>query len=130
MHDDVPGRLRRITSGPGAQLDQLGRHHGFDGLDRWFAVRAVLWGLDRAAQARFDQGHIMKLAMIWLKDVITALASDTFTICLLAAVLATVVLAFSFGAEADLIVMILILGIATALAETTMRYRNDKGNPK
>ena len=72
----------------------------------------------------------MKAAMIWLKDFVAALASDTFAICLLAAVLAAAVLAFSFGVEADLIVIILILGVATALAETTMRYLKDKGNPK
>ena len=69
-------------------------------------------------------------ATTWLRDLAATIASDTFAICLLAAVLAAAVLAFGFGAEADLIITILIVGVATALTETTMRARNDKGNPK
>ncbi|RYH64518.1 MAG: hypothetical protein EON54_06355 [Alcaligenaceae bacterium] len=69
-------------------------------------------------------------ATTWLRDLAATIASDTFAICLLAAVLAAAVLAFGLGAEADLIITILIVGVATAFAETTMRARNDKGNPK
>lgn len=58
------------------------------------------------------------------------IANDIFAICLLAAVLAAAVLAFGLGAEADLTITILILGVATAFVETTMRAHNDKGNPK
>lgn len=69
-------------------------------------------------------------AKTWLRDLAATIASDSFAICLLAAVLAAAVLAFGLGAEADLIITILIVGVATAFAETTMRARNDKGNPK
>ena len=69
-------------------------------------------------------------ATTWLRDLAATIASDTFAICLLAAVLAAAVLAFGLGAEADLIITILIVGVATAFAETTMRARNDKGNSK
>ncbi|KZD22822.1 hypothetical protein A4A58_28200 [Tardiphaga robiniae] len=57
-------------------------------------------------------------------------ASDTFAICLLAVVLATTILAFGLGADAHLIITILVLGIATAFAETTIRARNNKRDPK
>ena len=69
-------------------------------------------------------------AKTWLRDLAATIASDTFAICLLAAVLAAAVLAFGLGAEANLIIIILIVGVATAFAETTMRARNDKGKPK
>jgi hypothetical protein len=69
-------------------------------------------------------------ATTWLRDLAATIASDTFVVCLLAAVLAAAVLAFGLGAEVDLIITILIVGVATAFAETTMRSRNDKGNPK
>lgn len=46
------------------------------------------------------------------------------------AVLAAAVLAFGLGAEADLIILVFILGVATAFAETSMRACNNKGNPK
>jgi hypothetical protein len=65
-----------------------------------------------------------------LRDLAARIAGDTFAVCLLAAVLAATVLAFGLGAEADLIVIILIMGVATAFAETTMRARNNKGHPK
>lgn len=49
--------------------------------------------------------------------------SDTFTICLLCAVLAAAVLAYVFDADAVTIVTVLVLGVVTAFAETIMRAR-------
>lgn len=72
----------------------------------------------------------MKAAMTWLHNFVVTSASDTFAICLLAAILAAAVLAFGFGAEAELIITILLLGVATAFVETSMRERNNKGNRK
>ena len=69
-------------------------------------------------------------AKTWLRDLAATIASDTFAICLLAAVLAAAVLAFGLGAEADLIILVFILGVATAFAETSMRACNNKGSPK
>jgi uncharacterized membrane protein len=51
------------------------------------------------------------------------LVGDTFTVALLMAVLATCILAFVFGAEPQLIVVLLALGVATAFTEARMRMK-------
>lgn len=58
-----------------------------------------------------------------LRGIFVMLASSTFALCTLAAVAATSVLAFAFGAEAELVVQVLVLGVLTAVAETAMRTR-------
>lgn len=72
----------------------------------------------------------MKALGTHLRTLLLLVASDTFTIGLFAAVAAAGVLAYGFGADGELIVTILLLGAATALAETTIRARCNKGNPK
>jgi hypothetical protein len=50
---------------------------------------------------------------------------DRFALALLSAVSATSILAFVFGAAAELVIALLILGVATALAEVSL-YPNDR----
>ncbi len=65
-----------------------------------------------------------------MRTFLQMIASDTFTMCLLAAVAAAAVLAYGFGAEGELIVMILVLGVVTAFAETTIRAHNNERGPE
>jgi hypothetical protein len=51
------------------------------------------------------------------------IADEGFAISMLSAVLAAVILAFGFGASADIVVTMLIVGAATAVAETRLRAR-------
>ena len=51
------------------------------------------------------------------------IADECFAISMLSAVLAAVILAFGFGATADIVVTMLVAGVATALAETRLRAR-------
>jgi hypothetical protein len=48
-------------------------------------------------------------------------ADEGFTISILAAVAAAAILAFGFGAAADVVAAMLIVGVVTALAETRLR---------
>jgi hypothetical protein len=49
------------------------------------------------------------------------LADEGFAVSILSAVLAAVILAFGFGATADIVIMMLIVGAVTAIAETRLR---------
>jgi hypothetical protein len=51
------------------------------------------------------------------------IADEGFTVALFSAVLAAAILAFGFGATADIIVSMLIVGTATAFAEIRLRGR-------
>ena len=46
---------------------------------------------------------------------------ESFTISILAAVAAAAILAFGFGAAADVVALMLVVGVVTALAETKLR---------
>jgi hypothetical protein len=60
---------------------------------------------------------------ISLRDARHLVADESFTVSVLAAVLAAAILAFGFGATADVIISMLIVGVVTALAETRLRTR-------
>ena len=61
-----------------------------------------------------------------LGDLRRLIADEGFAISLLAAVAVAAILAFGFGATADIVVTMLIVGVVTALAET--RLRINKGS--
>ncbi|MGP9810352.1 hypothetical protein ACTZWT_02435 [Rhodopseudomonas sp. NSM] len=65
----------------------------------------------------------MKPVVVALQAVWVMLASRTLALSVLAAVTAAAVLAFGFGAQAELIILLLALGALTALAETAIRAR-------
>jgi hypothetical protein len=49
------------------------------------------------------------------------IADEGFAISMLSAVLAAVILAFGFGATADIVVTMLVVGVVTAFAESRLR---------
>ncbi|QOZ32561.1 hypothetical protein [Bradyrhizobium sp. CCBAU 53421] len=49
------------------------------------------------------------------------IADEGLTLAILAAVASATGIAFGFGAEADIVASMLIIGLATALAETRLR---------
>jgi hypothetical protein len=51
------------------------------------------------------------------------IADEAFAVCVLSAVIAAAVLAFGFGATADIVVTMLVMGAVTALAETRLQKR-------
>ena len=57
----------------------------------------------------------------FLNDLRRLIADESFTISILAAVAAAAILAFGFGAAADVVAAMLIVGVVTALAETRFR---------
>ena len=57
----------------------------------------------------------------FLRDLRRLLADEGFAVSILAAVLAATILAFGFNATADVIIVMLIVGVVTALAETRLR---------
>lgn len=57
------------------------------------------------------------------REALALLASNTFAVCVLAAVSAVGVLAFAFGAELEVVSGVLVLGVVTAIIETRMRQR-------
>ncbi len=59
-----------------------------------------------------------------LREMIDAIRTETFTVCVLAGVLVAALFAYAFGADADLITIIVLLGIFTAFAETILHRRN------
>jgi hypothetical protein len=61
-----------------------------------------------------------------LRVLLRLIKGDRFALTLLCAVSATSILAFIFGAAAELVVALLILGVATALAEISMHPNNRK----
>jgi hypothetical protein len=60
---------------------------------------------------------------LFLKDARHSVADEGFAISVLSATLAATILAFGFGATADIVVSMLIVGVATAFAETRLRAR-------
>lgn len=56
-----------------------------------------------------------------LKVLRRLIADEGLTIAILAAVASATVVAFGFGAEADIVASMLIIGLVTALAETRLR---------
>jgi hypothetical protein len=50
-------------------------------------------------------------------------ADEGFAVSVLAAVLATAILAFGFGATADVVISMLVVGVMTSLAEARLRTR-------
>jgi hypothetical protein len=58
-----------------------------------------------------------------LKDARQLIADEGFAISVLSAVVAAALLAFGFGATADIVISMLIVGVATAFAETWLRTR-------
>lgn len=63
--------------------------------------------------------------MTRLRALLRMIRGDRFARTLLCAVSATSILAFVFGAAAELVIALLILGVATALAEISM-HPNDR----
>jgi hypothetical protein len=63
--------------------------------------------------------------MTRLRILLRLIKGDRFALALLSAVSATSILAFVFGAAAELVIALLILGVATALAEISM-HPNDR----
>jgi hypothetical protein len=61
-----------------------------------------------------------------LVRLLSLLASDTFAMCVLCATAATALLAFGCGAEAHLVIGLLLLGVVTAFVETSLRAGKDK----
>ncbi len=51
------------------------------------------------------------------------IADEGFAVSMLSAVLAAVILAFGFGATADIVVTMLVVGAVTAFAESRLRTR-------
>jgi hypothetical protein len=64
-----------------------------------------------------------KNGVAYLDDLRRLLADEGFAISILAAVAAATILAFGFGATSDIIVMMLVVGVVTALAETRLRAK-------
>jgi hypothetical protein len=64
-----------------------------------------------------------KNGVAYLNDLRRLLADEGFAISILAAVAAATILAFGFGATSDIIIMMLVIGVVTALAETRLRAR-------
>jgi hypothetical protein len=58
-----------------------------------------------------------------LGDLRRLMADDGFAISIFAAVAAAAILAFGFDATSDIVASVLILGVATAFAETRLRAR-------
>ncbi|WP_454629876.1 hypothetical protein [Bradyrhizobium cenepequi] len=63
--------------------------------------------------------------MTRLRVLLRLIEGDRFALSLLCAVSATSILAFVFGAAAELVIALLILGVATAIAEVSA-YPNDE----
>jgi hypothetical protein len=59
----------------------------------------------------------------FLGDLRRLIADDGFAIAIFAAVAAATILAFGFGATSDIVASVLILGVATAFAETSLRAK-------
>jgi hypothetical protein len=59
----------------------------------------------------------------FLGDLRRLVADDGFAIAIFAAVAAAAILAFGFDATSDVIASVLLLGIATAFAETKLHAR-------
>jgi hypothetical protein len=57
-----------------------------------------------------------------VSDLRYLIADEGFAISILAAVAAATVLAFGFGATADVVASLLVVGAVTALAETKLRF--------
>jgi hypothetical protein len=64
-----------------------------------------------------------KNGVAYLNDLRRLLADEGFAISILAAVAAATILAFGFGATPDIIIMMLVIGVVTALAETRLRAK-------
>ena len=64
-----------------------------------------------------------KNGVAYLNDLRRLLADEGFAISILAAVAAATILAFGFGATSDIIIMMLVIGVVTALAETRLRAK-------
>ena len=64
-----------------------------------------------------------KNGVAYLNDLRRLLADEGFAISILAAVAAATVLAFGFGATLDIIIMMLVVGVVTALAEARLRAK-------
>ena len=64
--------------------------------------------------------------MTRLGDLLRLVKGNRFPLALLSAVSATSILAFVFGAAAELVIALLILGVATALAEISMHPSDRK----
>lgn len=59
-----------------------------------------------------------------LREGFQLIADDGVAICILAAVLAACVLAFSFGAASELVIVLLILGLLTAVIEARLHAKD------
>jgi hypothetical protein len=57
----------------------------------------------------------------FLSDLRRLVTDESFALSILAAVAAAAILAFGFGAAADVVATMLIVGVITALAETKLR---------
>ena len=57
----------------------------------------------------------------FLGDLRRLITDEGFAISILAAVAAAAILAFGFGAAADVVALMLVIGVVTALAETKLR---------
>ena len=57
----------------------------------------------------------------FLGDLRRLITDEGFAISILAAVAAATILAFGFGAAADVVALMLVIGVVTALAETKLR---------
>jgi hypothetical protein len=57
----------------------------------------------------------------FLSDLRRLITNEGFAISILAAVAAAAIVAFGFGAAADVVASMLVIGVVTALAETKLR---------
>jgi hypothetical protein len=57
----------------------------------------------------------------FVEDLRRLITDEGFAISILAAVAAATILAFGFGATADVVALMLVIGVVTALAETRLR---------
>jgi hypothetical protein len=62
----------------------------------------------------------MQKGAAFLSDLLRQFADEGLTLGIFAAVAAATVLAFGFGATTDIVASMLILGVATAFAETRL----------
>lgn len=63
----------------------------------------------------------MRRGITRLKALRQLIADEGLTVAILGAVGSATVIAFGFGAEADIVASMLIIGLVTALAETRLR---------
>ena len=60
----------------------------------------------------------------FLEHLLRLFADDSFAFAILAVVVVATVMAFGFGATAEIVASVLIVGVMTAIAESRLRAKN------